>query len=279
MTIGNPFPESLLNIAEGQIANTAQKAKELQAQAEEAASIQKLWEDIALFMRRGWLLHILDVIDKQDPLLKKMRADNHRTISFLDEIHQAAKELAAQIKLYRFPADLEDACRTANLPLDRDSAHPIYKFEKGFFQLRIDDHKKTARLSDYESPKLCELPADIGAIVEVVQREHKRLFRRKFDAKVFIKKLRKQYLEVLKMEKLSDGSSIPIRHITRRLSKNEKGFRTDEFLIDISRLVEQPLIEIDGRKLEFAQTKDINQGLLLHIENKRYVGFILFKKV
>jgi hypothetical protein len=267
MTTANHFPEPLLNIAEEQTAKAAQKAKELQAQAEEAASIQKLWEDIALFMRRGWLLHLLDVIDKRDPLLKKMKADNHPTISFLEEIQQAAKEQATQIKPYRFPAHLEDACRTANLLLDRDSAHPIYKFEKGFFQLRIDDHKKTARLSDYESPKLCDLPADIGAIVEVVQREQKRVFGRKFDAKAFLKKLRKQYLEVLKMEKLSDGSSIPIRHITRRLGKKEKGFRTDEFLIDISRLVEQSLIEIDGKKLEFAQTKDINQGLLLHIEN------------
>jgi hypothetical protein len=75
----------------------------------------ELWEDVTSFIRRGWLLHILDVIDKQDPLLKKMR-------------------------------------------LDRDSAHPNYKFEKGFFQIRIDEHKKTARLSNYELPKLCELP-------------------------------------------------------------------------------------------------------------------------
>jgi hypothetical protein len=279
MTIGNHFPESLLNITEEQIANVTLKSKELQAQAKEAASIQKLWEDIASFMKRGWLLHLLDVIEKQHALLKKMRDDNHPTISFLEEIHQVAKERATQVKPYRFPGDLQDACRVANLPLDRDSAHPTYKFEKGFFEIRIDEHTKVARLSDYESPKLCEFPADIEAIVEAVQREHKRVFGRKFDAKAFLKKLRKQYLEVLKKEKLSDGESIPIRNITRRLGKNEKGFRTDEFLIDISRLVEQDAREIDGKKFEFTQTKDTNNGLLLHIDNKRYIGFILFKKV
>jgi hypothetical protein len=279
MTTANHFPESLLNIAEEQTAKADQKAKGLQAQADEAASIQKLCQNVTSYLRRGWTLHLLDAIDKQDSLIKKMKADNHPTISFLEEIYQIAKDQVAQIKPYRFPAELEGGCRAANLPLDRDSAHPNYKFENGFFQIRIDDHKKTARLSDYELPKLCEVPADVGAIIEAVQREQKRVFGRKFDAKVFLKKLRKQYLEVIKKQKLTDGSSIPIRDITRRLGKNEKGFRTDEFLIDLSRLVEQNFTEIEGRKFEFTQTKDTTQGLLLHIENKRYIGSILFKKV
>ena len=279
MTTANHFPEPLLNIAEEQTAQAVQKAKELQAQADEAASIQKLWQNVTSYLKRGWILHLLDAIKKQDALVKKMRADNHPTILYLEEIYKISKEQASQIKFYRFPAELEEACRIANLPLDRNSAHPNYKFEKGFFQLHIDDQKKIARLVDYESPKLCDLPADIGAIVEAIQREYKRVFGRKFDAKAFLKKLRKQYTEVLKKDKLSDGSSIPIRHITRRLGKNEKGFRTDEFLIDLSRLVEQNFTEIEGRKFEFTQTKDTTQGLLLHIENKRYIGSILFKKV
>lgn len=279
MTTANYFPESLLNIAEEQTVNTVHKAKELQVQAEEAANIQKLWEDVTSFMKRGWLLHLLDVIDKQQPLIKKMRADDHWTISSLDKINQIAQEQAAQIKPYKFPRDLETACQAANLPLDRDSAHPNYKFENGFFQLHIDNQKRIARLADYESPKLCELPADIGAIVEALQHEHKRVFERKFNAKTFLKKLRKQYLDIVKKEKQTDGSSIPIRYITRRLGKNDKGFRTDEFLIDLSRLVEQDLTEIEGMKLDLQQTKDSNKGILIHIDNKRYIGSILFKKV
>lgn len=278
MTEANPFPELLLNIRE-QTACAAQKAKALKAEADEAEHIDKLCEDATSFFERCWWLHLLDLIDKQDPLLKKMRADNHPAIPSLDEIYQKAKEQAGQIQTFLFPRYLEDACRAANLPLDRDSAHPRYKFEKGFFQLDIDDHKKTARLSDYESPKLCEFPADIRAIVEAVQREHKRVFGRPFDGKKFLKKLRSQYSAVVKSDKLSDGSSIPIRHITRRLGKNEKGFRTDEFLIDLSHLVEQGITEIEGRQLELQQTKDTSQGMYLHIETKRYFGAILFKKV
>jgi hypothetical protein len=41
------------------------------------------------------------------------------------------------------------------------------------------------------------------------------------------------------VEKQRDGASIPIRMITRRLGKNVRGFRTDEFLVDLSRLADQ----------------------------------------
>ncbi|BAZ03075.1 hypothetical protein NIES37_70880 (plasmid) [Tolypothrix tenuis PCC 7101] len=279
MTKENFFSDHLFHLAEEQTINTAQKAKELKAQAEEAANIQKLWEDITTFMQHGWLFHILDIMDKQDLLLKKMKVDNHPTISYLEEIYQFTQEQATKIKPYNFPRDLQNACDAANLPLDRDSAHPNYKFENGFFQLHINDQKRTARLGNYESAKLWELPADIEAIVEAIKREHKRVFGREFDPKAFLKKLRKQYLEIIKKDKFSDGSSIPVRHITRQLSRNEKGFRTDEFLIDLSRLVEKGLIEIGGVRLELQHTKDTNQGLLLHIETKRYIGFILFNKI
>ena len=91
------------------------------------------------------------------------------------------------------------------------------------------------RLSNIEG-RICEIPADIEAIIDVLKRENQRLFERSFDAKKFIRKIRTHYLALLKVEKLSDGSSISIRDITRRLAKIEKDFRSDEFLIDLSRL-------------------------------------------
>lgn len=279
MKEASPFPESLLTRIGEQTAIADQKAKELKAAADEAVYIHKVLEKITSFLNQGWLLHVLALIDKEAQLLQKMRADNHPAISSLEEIYQTTKERAEEFKSYRFPAYLEEACCTANLSLDKNSRHPHYKFKNGFFQLDIDEYKKTARLSNTET-RLCEIPADIGAIVDVVKREYQRLFERSFDAKKFLKKLRTQYLALLKTEKLADGSSIPIRNITRRLGKNEKGFRTDEFLIDLSRLVEQDAIEIDGRKLELQQTKFAEQGMLLHSASARgYVGFILFKKI
>jgi len=113
--------------------------------------------------------------------------------------------------------------------------------------------------------------------IQACQREHKRVFERQFDSKKFLKKLRKLYMTILKEDKLQDGSSVAIRRITTRLGKNEKGFRTDEFLIELSHLVSQKQVEIDGRKLDCQQTKDTDRGMYLHIEPKRYIGSILFR--
>lgn len=274
-----PFPEKILEQAREQAASTTQREKKLQADLEEMKEFRKVWEDLNLFLDKQWPLHCLDLLDKHKPLIDRIRVDQSPEVSLLDDIYRVAKERAQELKPHRFPAYLEKACQATSLQLDQDSRHPRYKFDKGFFQLDIDDQKKTASLSNYESSKMVEFPADIGAIVEVVQREHKRIFGRSFDGKKFLKKLLAQYSAILKKDKLSNGATIPIRNITQRLGKNESGFRTDEFLIDLSRLVEQGPIEIDGCRLELQQTKETNQGMLLHIEQKRYIGFMFFKKV
>lgn len=275
----SPSPEFLLTRIEEQTVIADQTAKKQKAVADEASHIYKVLEKITLYLKRGWFLHVLALTDKEAPLLEKMRANNHPAIPSLEEIFQTARERVEELKPHRFPSYLEEACCTANLALDKDSRHPNYKFKNGFFHLHIDEHKKTARLSN-TTTTLCEIPADIAAIVDVLKSENQRLFERSFDAKKFLKKIRVQYLALLKIEKLSDGTSIPIRNITRRLGKNEKGFRTDEFLVDLSRLIEQEILEIDGQRFELQQTKFADQGLLLHSKvTQSYVGFVLFKKI
>ena len=72
---------------------------------------------------------------------------------------------------------------------------------------------------------------------------------------------------------------MPIRRITHRLGKNEKGFHTDEFLVDLSRLAEEGPLQVDDVKVDLQQTKDTTQGMLLHgVASSGYVGFIVFRK-
>lgn len=177
-----------------------------------------------------------------------MRAENHPAISFIEEAYRLARE-ESERTLRRYPALLEEACRAAGLALDMDSPHPKYSLKHGFFRLEIDEKKRLARLSDYEG-RLAEHPADIQAVVETIQKEHHRIFSRTFNGQKFLKSLRSQYKAVLKKENLTDGASVPIRHITRRLGKNVKGFRTDEFLVDLSRLAEKGPFEVEGRRLD-----------------------------
>jgi hypothetical protein len=274
----NAFPDRIIQTIADLSVEAERKAKSLQAEANEVARVQKMWDDLHSFLHKRWSLHVLDLMDRETILLKKLRAENHPAMPVLDEVYQAAKDEANTVRR-RFPAYLEEACNSNKLPIDRESRHPRYSFERGFLKLEVDDRKGVARLTDHEG-RLDEFPADIGAIVKVVQREHTRIFGRLFDGDKFLKKLRRQYLAVIKKLGKSDGTSVPIRHITRRLGKNEKGFRTDEFLVDLSRLVEQGPIEIDGRRLDLQQTKDTNQGMLLiGAAGRGYIGFIIFKEV
>jgi len=272
------FPQEIVDQARELHGAAKAEAQRLKAETAAAAQAEKVWAECCAFLTKGWALHFLSLIEKEAPRLEKMRAENHSSIPSIEEACRLAKEEADRI-MRRFPGLLEEACRNAELSLDSDSQHPKYKMEQGFLWLEIDDKKRTARLSDHEG-RLAELPADIQAIVETIQHEHKRVFGRSISGSKFLKTLHSQYKAIIKKDKQADGSSVPIRHITRRLGKNKKGFRTDEFLVDLSRLAEKGPFEIEERRLDLQQTKDTNQGMLLHGAGPRgYIGFIVFKEV
>lgn len=252
--------------------------QQLSAEAEEVTRTERVWADLERFVAKGWALHVLDLVEEEAPRLRRMRADNNPAVPLIEKAYSLAKEESG-VTLRRYPALLEEACRTGGLVIDSDSRHPRYSFQRGFFRLEIDEKKRRARLSDHEG-RLAEHPADVQAVVETVQREHQRVFGRAFNGPKFLKTLRRHYNAVLNKEQQADGASVPIRRITRRLGKNVKGFRTDEFLVDLSRLAENGPFDIDGRRLDLQQTKDTNQGMLLHGATARgYIGFIVFKEV
>lgn len=195
----------------------------------------------------------------------------------LEQLYRLSKDRSKTV-LRQFPRDLEQSCQAKGLPLDPESRHPRYTLDQRFFQREIDEQKGTARLSDNEGI-LAQLPADVPAIVEKVQAERKRICERRFDGKKFLKLLRTHYLATIKQDSQPDGASIPIRQITRRMGKNVKRFRTDEFIFDLSRLVDEEPLDIDDVRLDLQQTKDTNQGVLLHGKAGRgYIGFIVFRK-
>lgn len=277
MAENNSYPEGLIDSLNGLTNGASQKARELRAEADRAEHTRHVCERLLSYVQRRWPLHILNLLAKENSAINQAVAEVPGAAAFIEELLRSSREEAETI-IRRFPSLIEEACNLHGLPLDRDSRHPRYKFEGGFFQLDVDERRKTAKLSDYES-QLKEIPADVGAIVEAVQNEHTRIFGRDFDRGKFLKKLRKQYTALLKKEGLPEGSSLPIRRITSRLGKNEKGFRTDEFLIDLSRLAQQGSVQVDGYILDLQQTKDTQLGMLLHGPAGRgYVGFITFRK-
>lgn len=271
------FPAEMIDQIRDLHLSTRADATRLKAEAERAAQAEKVWADFQEYLAKGWVLHLLSLADKETPRLKEMRADNHPAIAAIEECYRMAKVESERI-FRHFPTLLEQAFAGKGLPIDPTSRHPKYTYDQGFFRLEIDEKKRTARLFDHEG-RLSEFPADAQAIFETVQKEHGRVFCRKFNAKKFLQSLRTQYKSIIRKEKQLDGSSVPIRHITRRLSKNVKGFRSDEFLVDLSRLAQDGPFEIDGRRLDLQQTKDTKEGMLLHgAAGRGYVGFIVFKE-
>jgi hypothetical protein len=272
------FRPELLDDVKDLLTSAKERAKALKAEADVAARIEKLWEKLHSYLVNDWPLHILELFDRESSLLEDLRAEGSPAIQTIEAIRSDAEKKADDLKRY-YPKYMENACQSVGLLLDPDSRHPTYTLEQRFFQLYVDERKWTARLSDYES-RLAELPADVGALVEVLLKEHKRIFGRPFNGPKFLKGLRSAYVAVLKKKKLSDGTSIPIRDIARRLGEKHKGFRTDEFLIDLSRLVEQGPLEVDGYKLDLQHTKDTKEGMLLHgYAGRGYIGFVVFIKV
>jgi hypothetical protein len=279
MIIDNEFSQDSLNVLREATSKANLEIKKLKQQLDNAIRVHKMWDDLNSYVESDWPQHVLHILRNNAQFFKEASISSDLVRKALDEISQIAKERADAL-LKRFPAYLEDAAIKHNLPLDRQSKDPRYTFEKGFFSVEIDYQNSIARLSDYEG-RLEEFPADIDAIVENVKKEYDRVFGKPFEGDKFLKKLRNQYLAILKKENWPDGYAVPIRHITRRLGKNEEGFRTDVFIIHLSRLVEQGSNEIDGRRLDLEQTKDTNQGILLHGRGGigGYVGYITFKEV
>ena len=272
------FPETVREAVAQVAGQLGKRAEALQAQADEAARGYDVWKRLSDHIGHGWSLHVLQTLRKHRQLVESIVTGRPELAAALHEI-QSAAEQHSRLTIQRYPMLMEQFSNARGLTLDRTSRHPIYTFEDGFFKLAIDERNGTASLSDHEGA-LAEVSADVEAVLQTVEAEHKRVFARQFDGPKVLKRLRQQYIGVAAKEGRTDGDPIPIRHITRRLGKNAKGFRTDEFLVDLSRLLKAGPLEIDGRRLDLQQTKDTSQGMLLHgISASGYIGFVLFRRV
>jgi len=268
--------ESILLVRE-QYSLAQETKSKTKVQFENAEKEEKVLKDIIEYIEKEWWMHLFDLMNKQASLFQIILERNDKLKAVFEEIKLQEKDFKKVFRQY--PSLLERLCNEANLKIDIDSRHPRYSLYDKFIRLEIDENKRIAKLYDHEN-KLGELPADISAVVEKLIFEQNRLFNRGFDSKKFLKRIRKEYLALIKKEMKKDGESIPIRQITRRLGKNLKRFRTDEFLVDLSRLVESGQVVIENVQLDLQQTKDTNQGMLLLGASARgYIGYVVFKEV
>lgn len=273
-TVKTPDPIETLQRLRAEARTEQQREKKAVEAAEAALRIR---DDLLKYHQSGWFAHFQRLVEREADYFKVLRHQQPDAAKVIEALYLEAKRVVSE-SLRHFPAFFEKACAQAGLDIDRTSRHPRYRVCDAFLEVEVLDSSQEVRIADREG-LLEQMPCDIGAVIEALQRHKKRLFERKFDAKKFLKRLCNQYQAILQRENLPEGYALPLRRITHRMGKNLKGFRTDEFLVDLSRLVREGPLEVDGRRLDLQHTKDDRQGMLLHgLESRGYVGFISFRK-
>ena len=180
-----------------------------------------------------------------------------------------------------FPSIIQDRCLVKKIPLDQTSRHPNYKFCQDFIILKVNDKDFEAKgYTRGNSRYVFSTPFDIELIIQELKNEIERLFNRPFDKQKFTENLYQQYKAILKKNKGNIGDQIHIQEVIYNLSKNNKeGFKIDEFIVDLSKLLEEGPPIISEHKIDLGHTRDESSGILLHhFESRGYVGFINFKK-
>lgn len=243
----------------------------------EAVKTELFWKEFDRLSKADYALATLIFLEKETPRRQKWQAEKYPASETIEKTFLIALEESKRI-LREFPKLFEQACKEANLMLDATSQHPQYSLDSGFLQIKIIEPRFQASITDYEE-RLGQFPADIQVIIDKISAERQRLFNRPFNATLFLQLLREAYKSILNKDHLEDGASLPIRDIAQRILKNKKGYKIDEFLVDLSLLVQSGPFEIDSRTLDLQQTKDTKKGMLLYKASERgYIGYLLFRR-
>ena len=244
--------------------------RDLKAKLENDTKTERFWADVIGFAESSRHLHLLDLLGKEKPRMDAMKHESPELFSQLEMLSDDARA-QSENTLRHFPSLFSEACKNAGLTLDSDCRHPKYTFAERFLTLEIHTDKKQAVLETREG-RIGRRPADIPELVEWLKQEGQRLFGRKFNGEKFLKTIRTAYKKILSKEKKTDGESIPVREVLKKLDG-----KTDEKNIDLaklSRLSPQPSVE--GKRIDFQQTKDTDNGMLLWKSTGGYIGFIIF---
>lgn len=276
---GAPALETLESVRpafERQAALARAESERARVGLEAAVAAEKFWTELVGHLARNEQGSVLLHLNRNREYLQSLETGSVQISEQLDQLHNAALEKARETAS-RFGRLFPHAARSAGLLIDPSSRHPKYTFRNGFIRLELDEKKLTAKLATREGEEI-EYGLDLELIIAALNDEHSRLFERDFSPEPFLRSLHKAYTAVLRSDKLSDGTEVPIRRVSNRLGKNLSRFSTDEFNIDLARVVQSGHTSVEGRQLHLNHTRNTRQGMLLHgLEQGGYVGFISFK--
>lgn len=251
----------------------------LNQRLKDAKSFQTFLNELRSCRDKGWKLHVKALCEKHSQLLRSLRKDGHSCVPIVEALYRDAKEYAHQ-SAHMIPVNIERLAEETQVAIDRKSRHPRYFFSRGgFIEATVDDQKLVTTIKTREG-RLASFPSDPEAILETVLAEEERLFKRKFSGTQFLKDLNKGYRACIKgQQDAKYGDPVPIREVYACLAKKKRGYKKDEFLVDLSNLVAGGPAEVSGEQFGLQQTKDTHSGvLLLGVAGQGMVNLIFFRK-
>ena len=261
---------------ERQTALARAETERARAALEAAHLAESFWTELVAHIARNEQGSVLLLLNRSEKFLESLKAGDSQILEQLDQLRNSAaastRETAA-----KFGRLFPDAARRAGLRIDPSSRHPKYTFNNGFVRLELDEKRLVARLQSREGDER-EYGLDLELIIAALKAEIRRIFERDLNPEPFLRSLHRAYTAVLRSDKLSEGTEVPIRRVSNRLGKNLSKFSTDEFNVDLARVVQSGKTSVEGRQLHLNHTRNTRQGMLLHgLEQGGYVGFISFK--
>jgi hypothetical protein len=254
------------------------RALELKRQAQAATKAVGILASLQDARDKQHWFRIRALMEAESSYFQQLREEGQIIVEALESLYRQACGQTKEL-LMALPRHIEMLAVREGLALDRMSQHPKYTFKDGFIRLEVDETRRVARISNYEA-RPSEVPLDIEAIGAVLKSEEARLFTRKFEGAKLLQKIRSSYLAILRRESRPDGSPVPIRSIARRLASNDPQFRRDEFLIDLSNLVNKGPAEVSGFRFDLQQTSDTSQGMLLYgPAGKGMINLLIFSRI
>lgn len=243
----------------------------------EAANLAEVfWTQLVGHLGRNEQGSVLLHLNRSTEFLKSLKSVDGEILEQLDQLRNSATASARETAT-KFGRLFPNAARDTGMRIDPSSRHPKYTFYNGFIRVELDEKKLVARVQSREGEEL-EYGLDLEVIIAALKAETSRIFERELNPEPFLRSLHRAYTAVLRSDKLSDGTEVPIRRVSNRLGKNLSKFATDEFNVDLARLVQSGHTSVEGRQLHLNHTRNTRQGMLLHgLEQGGYVGFISFK--
>ena len=247
----------------------------LKIEMQAAKAAEDIWERTGEYFDKKWHAHLADHLEKH---LAQISALEESAARVMTKVREQAK-LEARTAMNKFPMRFEVGCTEAGIDIDLATRHPRYRVCKSFIQVEVLEASLEVKISNREA-LVTKIPCDLPALIARIQSDNKRLFERKFLGPEFLAGIARDYDEIQKDESSVTESGVQLREIMRRRGKNTKGFRSDEFLVDLSECVREGVLEHEGRRLDLQQTKDRQAGMLLvGQEVLGLVGSIVFRKV